>query len=52
MFEMIQEQVRTIEGINSMSCQDMYYAFKWQDQLEITKECFSELVNLMAISGM
>jgi len=54
MFEMLKEQVQTLEGISYMSNQDMYYAYKWieEGRIELPDECFTALINQMCISRM
>ena len=48
MFEKIKIKIQTIEGIKSMSREELHYAWKWLEEgrfndIYISNECVSEL---------
>ena len=45
----LQEECNTIEGINGMMREQLYYAYKYVEQgkIKISDECFSVLTSLM-----
>lgn len=54
MFEWIKENTRTKEGIDNLSKQDIYYAWKWYEEgsLKINDEVIDKLADQMCLLGM
>ncbi len=53
-FSEIKEQVKTTEGIQNMSKEEMYYAWKWFEEgnLILSSEAEGELASQMCLVGM
>lgn len=54
MFEIIKEEIKTIEGVRNMFTDHLYYAYKWVEEgtLEVSDKVFTELVNQMCLRGL
>jgi len=53
MYSYIKEEVKTVEGVQNLSSQDLYYAWKWMEEgsLNVSDEVCSAMCDEMCIRG-
>jgi len=53
MYDIIKKKIKTVDGIKSMSREQLFYAWKYLEEgilLDISQKCFDELVWQCSIS--